>query len=179
MMSRAAGRTSRYVRIRLAPITIAVVSLLAGCDRPAPESEPETLTGAWRSTVQFSSGAFASITDLQFMYVFNAGGTLTESSNYDGAPPVPPAYGVWRSVGPNEYEAKYEFFSTAPPPNFEALSGGGGWMPAGHGVLVERITVAPDGQSYNSTITYEAFDAAGQPAAGGGTAEGQGTKIAF
>jgi hypothetical protein len=40
------------------------------------------------------------------MYVFNTGGTMTESSNYDGAPPVPPAYGVWRSVGPNEFEAK-------------------------------------------------------------------------
>ena len=34
--------------------------------------------------------------DLEFMYVFNVGGTMTASSNYDGAPPVPPAYGVWR-----------------------------------------------------------------------------------
>ena len=36
--------------------------------------------------------------DLEFMYAFNVSGTMTESSNYDAAPPVPPAYGVWKKV---------------------------------------------------------------------------------
>jgi len=75
-----------------------------------------------RSSVQFTSGPFAEVNDLEFMYVFNAGGTLTESSNYDGAPPVPPAYGVWHSIGPNEFEARYEYFTTAPLANVEALT---------------------------------------------------------
>ena len=45
------------------------------------------------------SGAFAEVKDLEFMYVFNAGGTMIESSNYDGTPPVPSAYGIWKKTG--------------------------------------------------------------------------------
>jgi hypothetical protein len=129
--------------------------------------------------VRFKTGAFATITNLEFMYVFNAGGTLTESSNYDGAPPVPPAYGVWRSVGANEFEARYEYFATAPPANFEALSSGGGWLPAGRGIFVERITLASDGNSFTSSLRYEALDAQGNPAEGGGEAEGRAVRIDF
>jgi len=75
--------------------------------------------------------------------VFNAGGTLTESSNYDGAPPVPPAYGVWRMLGPNLFEARYEFFSTEPA-EIDAFMKGAGWLPSGRGVFTERIQVSPD-----------------------------------
>src|SRR5688572_16652310 len=87
-----------------------MVALLvtAGCS-PNPSvtsNSPSSLVGAWRSKLQFTSGAFAPIRDLEFLYVFNAGGTMTESSNYDGTPPVPPAYGVWRQTAPNEFEAK-------------------------------------------------------------------------
>ena len=155
----------------------AILLLAAGCaaERPAP---PAALVGAWRSSLQFSTGAFASIKDLEFMYVFNAGGTLTESSNYDGAPPVPPAYGVWREVGPNEFEAKYEFYVTAPSPP-EAFKTGAGWLPSGRGVFTERITIAADSQSFTSTIRYEAFDTKGQPAEGGGEATGRGIRIRF
>jgi hypothetical protein len=42
------------------------------------------------SNLQFQSGTFASIKDLAFLYVFNEGGTMTESSSYDAAPPVAP-----------------------------------------------------------------------------------------
>lgn len=155
----------------------ATLLLAAGCaaERPAP---PPALVGAWRSSLQFTTGAFASIKDLEFMYVFNAGGTLTESSNYDGAPPVPPAYGVWRALGPNEFEAKYEFYVTAPSPP-EAFKTGAGWLPSGRGVFTERITVAADGQSFTSTIRYEAFDTKAQPAEGGGEATGRATRIRF
>jgi len=139
----------------------------------------EALVGAWRSKVQFTSGAFAGIQDLEFLYVFNAGGTLTESSNYDGAPPVPPAYGVWRRIGPGRFEAAYEFYSTRPPARFEDLAGGGGWLPAGRGRLVERIELAADARSYTSTIRYTALDANGTPAAGGGEAQGHGIRIGF
>ena len=113
------------------------------------------------------------------MYVFNVGGTLTESSNYDAAPPVPPAYGVWREVGPKQFEARYLFYITKPPARFEEITGGGGWLPAGHGVFTERIHLADDGKSFESTITYEVFDQSGQPAAGGGTATGRGVRIDF
>ena len=41
------------------------------------------LVGQWRAKLQFTSGAFAPVKDLEFMYVFNLGGTMTESSNYD------------------------------------------------------------------------------------------------
>jgi hypothetical protein len=53
----------------------------------------DNLAGAWQGRVQFTTGAFADTKDLEFMYAFNSGGTMTESSNYDAAPPAPPADG--------------------------------------------------------------------------------------
>ncbi len=161
------------------------VALLAAasCSRTAPEvsraSPPAGLVGAWRAKLQFDSGAFAAIKNLEFMYVFNAGGTLTESSNYDGAPPVPPAYGVWRATGPQQFEAKYAFYITQAPKQLADITSGGGWMPSGHGVFTERITLAPDGQSFESSITYQVFDSLGAAAPGGGEAKGHGVRIAF
>jgi len=152
---------------------LAAIALLAGCAQPAPP-----LVGAWRSKVQFESGAYATIRDLEFMYVFNAGGTMTESSNYDAAPPVPPAYGVWRETGRNAYTAKYEYYATQPTQPAR-LAEGAGWLPAGHGVLTETITLADDGQSYTATLDFKLFDAKGQPAEGGGTARVQAVRIGF
>ena len=117
--------------------------------------------------------------DLEFLYAFNIGGTMTESSNYDGAPPVPPAYGIWRKTGPRQFEAKYDFFVTKAPGAFEEIAKGGGWTPAGRGVLVETFTISEDGNSYKSTISFTAFDRAGKPAEGGGQGTGDGTRLAF
>ncbi len=152
-----------------------VVPLVTACtaDR-ATESAP--LIGAWRSTIQFETGAFAAITDLEFMYVFNAGGTLTESSNYDGAPPVPPAYGVWRQVGPNEFEARYEFFATGMS-DVASFMKGVGWVPSGRGVFTERITLSPDGQAFTSTIRYAVFGLQQDPLEGGGNATANAVRI--
>ena len=160
----------------------AVLGILLGAcgctplGREQPARSPD-LAGAWRSAVQFRSGAFASITDLEFLYAFNGGGTMTESSNYDGAPPVPPAYGVWRKTGLNEFEAHYEFYATKPPTQPSELVNG--FLPAGRGVLIEKLTLAADGQSFTSTIRYDAFDVAGKPAPGGGEATGKGMRISF
>jgi hypothetical protein len=144
-----------------------------------PAAEPGGLVGAWRSQVQFGDGAFAAVKDLEFMYVFNAGGTMTESSNYDGAPPVPPAYGTWKATGSRTFEVRYEFFVTQPPESFESIAKGGGWLPAGHGVLTEDITLADDGGSFTSTIALVLFDQNGQPVEGGGKGHGKGTRIDF
>jgi hypothetical protein len=155
---------------------VLLVALLAavGC-APAPPPQPEPLVGAWRSSLQFESGAFTAIKNLEFMYVFNAGGTLTESSNYDAAPPVPPAYGVWRPVGSNEFEARYEYFSTAPDPSANPA----GWLPSGRGVFTERITLAADGETFASTIRYEALGVRGERIEGGGEAKGRAVRIGF
>jgi len=155
----------------------AVAPLVTACtaDR-ATESAP--LVGAWRSTIQFESGAFAEIKGLEFMYLFNAGGTLIESSNYDSAPPVPPAYGVWRTVGSNEFEAKYEFFSTATS-DPESFAKGAGWIPAGRGVFTERIKLSPDEHTFTSTIHYELFGLQNESVTGGGDATAMGVRIRF
>jgi hypothetical protein len=154
-----------------------------GCGPSSPPADRASsgpdLAGAWRARVQFQSGDFAAIKDLEFMYVFNAGGTMTESSNYDAAPPVPPAYGIWRRVGPDRFEAHYEFYATRAPATLEEITKGGGWLPSSRGVLTETITLASDGKSYTSKITYRAFDPAGQPRPGGGEAEGRGVRIEF
>jgi hypothetical protein len=135
-----------------------VVSFSCGGNK---NSQTDNIVGAWKGKVQFKSGAFAEVKDLEFMYVFNAGGTMTESSNYDGAPPVPPAYGIWKKTGENQYEAKYEFYTANPPSSFEDIKSSGGFSPAGYGVIVEEITLSDDGNSYSSVVTMALFDKAG------------------
>jgi hypothetical protein len=126
------------------------------------------------------SGAFTAAKGLEFMYVFHGDRTLTESSNYDAAPPVPPAYGVWRMI-PGDgtvFEAKYEFFTTtaSPPDQFKA---GAGWLPSGRGVFTERIKLAMDGRTFTSAIRYQLFDPTGAAIEGGGEATGRGVRIDF
>jgi len=137
------------------------------------------LVGQWRARIGFRDGAFAVVDDLEFMYAFNLGGTLTESSNYDGAPPVPPAYGIWRQVGPGRFEARYEFYPTRAPAALDELTAGGGWLAAGRGIFSETITLSDDGETFASTIRYEAFDRTGAPVAGGGQGAGRGIRLRF
>lgn len=137
------------------------------------------LVGAWHGKVQFSSGVLASIQDLEFMYVFNAGGTMTESSNHDSAPPVPPAYGVWRKTGARQYEAKYKFFWNNPPKAFEEIAGGGGWPPGGSAVLLEKITLSGDGKSFTSTLSFDVLDNNGAVIETGSQGEAQASRIDF
>jgi hypothetical protein len=171
--------------LTISRVLLVLVVLLGmdGRSDPKPLAASDTaavdLVGEWRAQLQFSSGAFASIKDLEFMYVFNQGGTMTESSNYDASPPVPPAYGIWRKVGEREFEAKYEFYVTKAPAKFDEIAKGGGWAPAGRGVFVERITLSGDGKSFTSKIKYDQFDTAGKPAEGGGEATGRGVKLTF
>jgi hypothetical protein len=149
-----------------------------GCRTRNSESG-DGLLGAWRGKVQFTSGAFAATKDLEFMYVFNAGGTMTESSNYDASPPVAPAYGVWRRVGARQYEARYAYFWTKAPANFDEIAKGGGWSPGGHGVLSQSITLSEDGNSFDSTIRYEVFDQQGKPTEGASEAVSKGMRVRF
>ena len=161
----------------LVPVALILCSACSqGSDKPGDE---DSLLGAWRSNVEFHTGALASIKGFEFMYVFNSGGTMTESSNYDAAPPVPPAYGIWRSLGKDRYEAQYEFFITRPPTPPEAEAGAVGWLPGGRGLLVEAITVSAGGDSFTSTIRYEILDQAGKPADGGGVGEAHGARMTF
>jgi hypothetical protein len=164
-------------------VTGSVVALSA-CDRavtPAPSKagEVDVLVGAWRSHLQVNNGAFAGMQGLEFMYVFNLGGTMTESSNYDASPPVQPAYGVWRKTAARQFEARYEFYNTRPPAAFGEIVKGGGWVPDGYGLFVEKIVLAEDGQSFTSSMTYTMFDNTGKRTDAGGGATGTATRIGF
>jgi hypothetical protein len=151
---------------------------VAACSRgPADAKAP--LVGAWRGGVQFTTGAFATTKDLEFMYVFNLGGTMTESSNYDGAPPVPPAYGVWRMVGAKKYEARYAYYWTKPPSSFEAIAKGNGRAPGGQGMLSQEITLSADGNSFESMLRYQVFDQAGKPTGEASIASAKAARIGF
>lgn len=162
------------------PLGIVLLMLLTGC-APATRSKTPSplLVGAWRSKIEFKDGAFAGLKGFEILYAFNEGGTIVESSNYDEVPPVPPGYGIWRESGAREYEAKYVFTITKPPAKLDALVQGSGWLPNGHGELTERLTLAADGDTYTSAITYAAFDSAGKPAPGGGSGVGHGTRVTF
>lgn len=162
----------------LLAVALTAIFSTAGC-QSGPEATDAALVGAWRGQVQFTTGAFAGVKDLDFMYVFHADGTLTESSNYDASPPVPPAYGVWRKIGARLFEARYEYYWTKAPANFAAIAQGGGWAPGGRGVLSQQITLAADGQAFTSTIKYEVLDPQGRPTEAASAATGQGERLRF
>mgnify|MGYP003693612545 CR=1 FL=1 len=92
---------------------------------------------------------------------------MTESSNYDGAPPVPPAYGVLAQDGPRrirtEIRVLLDRHLRRSRPSSRAQAG---CLPAA-AVFTETIKLAADGQSFTSTMRHEAFDAKGNPADGG------------
>jgi hypothetical protein len=159
-------------------ILLVVAALTSACRVDGTETtRGASIVGAWRSSVEIRSGAFASMKGLEFLYAFQAGGTMTESSNYDAAPPVPPAYGVWRQVGGNRFEARYEFFTTRALTPEEATGAGGGWMPSGRGVFDESIELSADGSSFTSTLRYELFDPEGEAVEGGGSGVGRGKRL--
>ena len=166
-------------------VALSAVLVVAGCgngtsSQTSAAVDRGMLVGAWRSKVVFQSGALAEMKDLEFLYAYNAGGTMTESSNYDeAANSSPPAYGVWRQTGPRTFETKYMFYTTKAPGPGDGAPNGGDWWPAGRGVLTETLTLSDDGQTYVSAIKLASFDRAGAPIAGGGEGTGAGTRIVF
>jgi hypothetical protein len=135
--------------------------ILFSCIEQKP---PQTanLTGTWKGKVQFKTGVYAEIKDFEFMWVYNSGGTMTESSNYDGVPPTPPAYGIWKKTGDKKYETHYEFYWNKVPAAYEELVKAGGFPNAGYGVLSEKIILSENGDSYSSTIKFNLFDQSGK-----------------
>ena len=161
-------------------MTILTGALLAtGCIATSSSRTNNDSSNNLAGESSLKTGAFSTIKELEFMYVFNAGGTMTESSNYDASPPAPPAYGVWRRIKPGQFEAQYAFYITKAPAGFEDIAKGGGWPPAGHGVFVEKITLSEDGKSFKSTIRYDAFDQTGRPTESGSAAETQAVRMTF
>jgi hypothetical protein len=150
-----------FPSILSAVLLAALLIILFSCVEKNNQQTDE-LVGAWKGKVQFKTGAYAGITDFEFMYVFNSGGTMTESSNYDGVPPTPPAYGIWKKMGEKEYESHYEFYWNKVPASYEELAKTGGFPNAGYGVLLEKIILSDDGKSYSSTIKFNLYDQSGK-----------------
>ncbi len=144
-----------------------------------PHDKGSSILGAWRTTVQFVDGPYAAVKDLKFLIAFNQGGTLIESSNYDEAPPVTPAYGIWKKTGRGTFKLLYEFFNTKAPEKMDEISGGGGWMPSGWGILTETVKLTGDGKSYTSKLTFTLKDDKGKVIPGGGKAICHGERITF
>ncbi len=166
-------------RLRRSVLAAAVLGLEASCASDPAVSSGPALVGAWRSQIEFQSGAFAAVKGFEFLYAFNSGGTMTESSNYDAAPPVPPAYGVWKQAGARRFEARYEFFLTRVGRTEEEEVASGGWLPAGRGVFDETIELSEDGDTFVSILRYALFDERGKLAEGGGDGKGRGTRLRF
>jgi hypothetical protein len=104
---------------------------------------------------------------------------MTESSNCDAAPPVPPAYGVWKPVGARKYEAKYRFYQSKAVSSTDEPVKDGGWAPDGYGILAQKITLSADGNSFESRIILEPFNKDGKAMPGGGAAIASGKRIRF
>jgi hypothetical protein len=173
------GRSmKKHVLVLIVFAAILVAGLCSTFIR-ADTSKTDDLAGAWRGKVQIMSGVYAAIKDLEFMYAFNMGGTMTESSNYDAAPPGPPAYGVWRKTGTRQYEAKYLVFQTKAVSILDEITKGSGWAPDGYGVLSEKIFLSENGDSFESKIKFEIFDQQGKITTRGGEGVSKGKRITF
>ena len=172
-------------RARFTLLMLSAVLIITGCgnglsSQTSVSADRGMLAGAWRSKIVFRSGPLAEMKNLEFLYAYNAGGTMTESSNYDeAANSSPPAYGVWKQIDPRTFETKYVFYTTKAPGPGEGAPSSSDWWPSGHGVLTETITLSDDGQTYASTIKLATFDRAGTPISGGGEGTGMGTRIVF
>lgn len=164
-------------------LMFSAVALTAGCKNSqlSDKDEPANrviLVGAWRAKILFRTGPLAGMEDLEFLYAYNAGGTMTESSNYDeAANSSPPAYGIWKAISPQTFQTKYLFYTTK-----EKAQGDGtrstDWWPAGRGVLTETITLTANGQAYASTIKLESYDSTGA-LTDSGEGTGAGTRVVF
>ena len=169
-------------RIAKIGVTMIAAALMYGCQTAQQQSRNQSanldLIGSWRASVQFETGPYSEIKDLNFMYIFNSDGTMLESSNYDAAPPVPPAYGIWRSLGEHQFEAKYEFYVTRVPDTSEHLPAGTGWLPGGFGRLVDTISIESDGHSFSSRTHLTMYNT-GDSVTGDDIAVGHGTKMRF
>lgn len=176
-------KKGRFMKKQFIVITVVVAALIVSLFSTFLHADTSTagddLAGAWRGKVQLTSGAFADFKDLEFMYSFNAGGTMTESSNYDSYPPGPPAYGVWKKTGVRQYEAKYMVFMTNADSIIDVITKGGGWVPDGHGVLSEKITLSADGETFDSKIKFEIFDKQGKLTTKGGDGVVKGKRFNF
>jgi hypothetical protein len=154
-------------RVRLTLLVLSADLITTGCghDRSSQARDSaarRTLVGAWRSKIAFRAGPLAAMKDLEFLYAYNAGGTMTESSNYDeAANSSPPAYGVWRQLDPRTFETKYVFYTTKAPSPGDGAPKGIDWWPDA------------------SQTKLRTFDSTGAPIAGGGEGTGAGTRIAF
>lgn len=102
---------------------------------------------------------------------------MTESSNYDAAPPVPPAYGVWRKLGVRNYEERSQFYQSKPVASTDELINGGGWAPNGNGTLTQRSRFCADGNSFKSTLKLEPFDKEGNAIGDGDQATVDGKRM--
>ena len=170
---------------RLLPLSFA--ALLAGCTAQAPGGpqpvtsvSPPPLTGAWRASIDVKSGAF---TDGQGPRVH-----VRVPHRPHAHRVVEPRRGAAGAAGlrrlairPGQRDGlrgqvRVLHDRAVTPEEFKA---GAGWLPSGRGVFTERITVAPDGRTFTSTIRYELFDPMGAAIEGAGEATGRGVRIDF
>ena len=172
-------------RTRFTLLILSAVLIITGCgngqsSQMSVSADHGVLVGAWRSKVVFGDGPLAEMKDLEFLYAYNAGGTMTESSNYDeAANSSPPAYGLWKQTDRRRFETKYVFYTTKAPDPGDGAPTSNDWWPAGHGVLTETITLSDDGRTYASTIKLATYDRTDTPIAGSGEGTGSGTRIVF
>ena len=71
------------------------------------------------------------------------------------------------------------FYNTKPPKAFDEIAQGGGWLSNGHGELLEKITIARNGQAYTSEVTFQLFDEKGKAKSGKLHAMATGERVRF
>jgi hypothetical protein len=127
---------------------IAVAALtVASAEVPVPENHGGAMEGSvWNSQVTLTDCNGHTIAVFRAFEMFNLGGTLTSTDN---TPPAlhGPGLGTWERTGMRTFHAPFQFFNFNPDGSF-----------AGTQKIDRQIHVAANGNSYTSTVTFQAFD---------------------
>ena len=122
------------------------VAALTGAPATASPQQSAPLQGVWDSQVTLTDCNGFTLAVFRAYEMFHQGGTLT---NTDNTPPTlhGPGFGTWERVDGRKCTAPFQFFNFNSDGTF-----------AGVQKIARQIRLAPDGNSYTSTVTFETYD---------------------
>lgn len=127
---------------------VSLSALLAMSLAPAVLAAPggADLTGLWDSQVTLTDCNGHTLVSFEALEMFHTGGTLTSTDN---TPPglQGPGFGTWKRINQKSYSAPFQFFNFNADGSF-----------AGTQKIMRTVTVAANGNSYTSVVSFESYD---------------------
>lgn len=124
-------------------------AVLAGSSTVLADAGAAGLTGAWLETITSTDNSFPSF---QVLFTFAAGGGLTGTASIDSMAGLKssPTHGAWKTLDGRKYKWTGHAFS------FDDAG-----IPNGYYNIKETLQLAPAGNAYTGSGTFEVVDGAG------------------